>query len=343
MRLLTYGTEDGDRAGVEQGEGVLEAGGLLGREAMTVKGLLEAQLLGELADAVATADGPALELIGDPRPPLPDPDKIVCIGLNYRSHAAEAGIDPPGVPTIFAKFRNALTADGVEVTLPAASSKVDYEAEVAVVIGSRCREVEPGDALEHIAGYTLLNDLSARDLQFATPQWMPGKVFDGSAPCGPALVTPDEAGPHDGIAFKLELNGETMQEASTSDLIFSVPELISHLSRWMTLEPGDIVSTGTPSGVGSARDPRVWLKPGDEVVITSPTLGSLSTTLRGPEGSTRTRSSPAGWRRPCSSSSWPPFSASGPMRWSAAWTSPTSTWTSSTRRRPTSPTPSSPT
>ena len=188
------------------------------------------------------------------------------------------------MPAIFAKFRNALAADGAEVALPAASSKVDYEAEVAVVIGSRCREVEADAALEHVAGYTLLNDLSARDLQFATPQWMPGKVFDGSAPCGPGLVTPDEAGPHDGIEFKLELNGETMQEASTSDLIFSVPELISHLSKWMTLEPGDIVSTGTPSGVGSARDPRVWLKPGDEVVITSPTLGRLTTKLTGGSG-----------------------------------------------------------
>ena len=121
------------------------------------------------------------------------------------------------------------------------------------MIGSRCREVA-GEAMGHVAGYTLLNDLSARDLQFATPQWMPGKVFDGSAPCGPALVTPDEAGAHDAIDFRLELNGEVMQEASTSDLIFPVPDLISHLSKWMTLEPGDIVSTGTPSGVGSVRD-----------------------------------------------------------------------------------------
>ena len=121
----------------------------------------------------------------------------------------------------------------------------------------------------------LLNDLSARDLQFATPQWMPGKVFDGSAPCGPALVTPDEAGAPDEISFSLDLNGERMQEASTSDLIFSVAELIARLSRWMTLEPGDIVSTGTPSGVGGVREPRVWLKPGDEIVISSPTLGEL--------------------------------------------------------------------
>ncbi len=283
MRVLTYETEGGDRAGIETDDRVLDAGGLLGREPLTVRALLADGLLGNLADAAGTEDAPSAPPGGEPRPPVPDPDKIVCIGLNYRSHAAEAGIDPPDVPAIFAKFRNALVGDGASVALPASSSKVDYEAEVAVVIGSRCRQVEPGAALEHVAGYMLLNDLSARDLQFATPQWMPGKVFDGSAPCGPALVTPDEAGHHDGIEFKLELNGETMQEAATSDLIFSVPEVISHLSNWMTLEPGDIISTGTPSGVGSVRDPRVWLKPGDEVVITSPTLGRLSTTLTGAE------------------------------------------------------------
>ena len=213
-------------------------------------------------------------------PPIPNPDKIICIGLNYRSHAEEAGLQPPETPTFFAKFRNALVADGVEVPLPEASSKVDYEAEVAFVVGPNpARNVSEDDALSYIAGYTLLNDLSARDLQFATPQWMPGKVFDGSAPCGPAIVTPDEAGAADSISFTLELNGERMQEASTSDLIFSVTDLVARLSRWMTLEPGDIVSTGTPSGVGSVRNPHVWLKPGDETVISSPTLGQLRTRL----------------------------------------------------------------
>jgi acylpyruvate hydrolase len=210
---------------------------------------------------------------------VPNPEKIICIGLNYRSHAAEAGIDPPETPTFFAKFRNALAAPGASVKLPAASKKVDYEAEVAFVVGRRCKEIEPADALDAVAGYMLLNDLSARDLQFSTPQWIPGKVFDGSAPCGPALVTPDEAGPDEAISFALDLNGERMQEASTADLIFSVPSLLSHLSWLMTLDPGDIVSTGTPSGVGSTRDPRVWLKAGDEVVISSPTLGTLRTEI----------------------------------------------------------------
>jgi 2-keto-4-pentenoate hydratase/2-oxohepta-3-ene-1,7-dioic acid hydratase in catechol pathway len=147
------------------------------------------------------------------------------------------------------------------------------------VVGRRCKEVDESDAADFVAGYTLLNDLSARDLQFATPQWMPGKVFDGSAPCGPALVTPGEALADGPIQFSLDLNGERMQEATTDDLIFDVPQLVAHLSRLMTLEPGDIVSTGTPSGVGSTREPRVWLKPGDEIVISSPTLGRLETRI----------------------------------------------------------------
>jgi 2-keto-4-pentenoate hydratase/2-oxohepta-3-ene-1,7-dioic acid hydratase in catechol pathway len=125
----------------------------------------------------------------------------------------------------------------------------------------------------------LFNDLSARDLQFATPQWMPGKVFDGAAPCGPALVTPDEAGPADAIGLALDLNGERMQEASTADLIFSIPQLVAHLSALMTLEPGDVVATGTPSGVGGAREPRVWLRSGDRLVVSSPQLGRLTTTI----------------------------------------------------------------
>jgi 2-keto-4-pentenoate hydratase/2-oxohepta-3-ene-1,7-dioic acid hydratase in catechol pathway len=212
-------------------------------------------------------------------PPIPNPEKIICIGLNYRSHAEEAGVDAPETPTFFAKFRNALVADGSEVALPAASRKVDYEAEVAFVIGRRAKDVSESDALDHVAGYMLLNDLSARDLQFATPQWIPGKVFDGSAPCGPALVTPDEAGPPDQIGIELKLNGEVMQSATTADLIHSIPALVAHLSTLLTLEPGDIVSTGTPAGVGSVREPRVWLKPGDQIEISSPTLGTLRTSL----------------------------------------------------------------
>ncbi len=280
MRILTYRKGGAERAGVQSDGGILDAAALLGEDSITVRELLAGDRVGELREAVAAGDLDPLPEDGvELRPPVPDPQKIVCIGLNYRSHAEEAGVEPPEVPTIFAKFGNALAAPGAEVSLPASSEKVDYEAEVAFVVGQRCRDLTAEQAVDAIAGFTLLNDLSARDLQFATPQWMPGKVFDGSAPCGPALVTPDEAGGHDAISFQLELNGERMQDATTSDLIFTAPELLSHLSGWMTMEPGDIVSTGTPSGVGSVRQPRVWLKAGDEIVISSPTLGELRTKL----------------------------------------------------------------
>jgi 2-keto-4-pentenoate hydratase/2-oxohepta-3-ene-1,7-dioic acid hydratase in catechol pathway len=226
MRLVTYRGNGKALAGVQTSDGVLDAARLLGEDRITVRQLIEAGRLDELSELVGRG---GVDPVKDAElgPPLPDPDKIVCIGLNYRSHAAEAGIDPPDHPTFFAKFRNALAPPGGTVPLPGASEKVDYEAEVAFVIGRRCKDVEPDAALESVVGYTLLNDLSARDLQFATPQWMPGKVFDSSAPCGPAIVTPDEAGAADSISFTLELNGERMQEASTSDLIFSVTDLVA--------------------------------------------------------------------------------------------------------------------
>jgi 2-keto-4-pentenoate hydratase/2-oxohepta-3-ene-1,7-dioic acid hydratase in catechol pathway len=231
-------------------------------------------------DRLAAIDGDGVELSEvELLPPIPDPEKIIGIGLNYAEHAKEGRLEPPSSPTYFAKFRNALRADGATVELPAASEKVDYEGEIAFVVGRRAKDVPESEAIEHLAGYTLFNDLSARDLQFATPQWMPGKVFDGSAPCGPAIVTPDEAGPDDALELALDLNGERMQQARTDDLIFSVPKLVAHLSSVMTLEPGDIVATGTPAGVGGAREPRVWLKPGDEVVVSSPQLGRLVTRI----------------------------------------------------------------
>jgi 2-keto-4-pentenoate hydratase/2-oxohepta-3-ene-1,7-dioic acid hydratase in catechol pathway len=231
-------------------------------------------------EALGELDGPGVpvedvELL----PPIGRPGKIICIGLNYRSHVEEQGAELPAKPTFFAKFANALAAPGATVELPRASRRVDYEAEVAFVVGSGCKDVPEARAMEHVAGYTLLNDLSARDLQFSTPQWMPGKVFDGSAPCGPALVTPDEAGPHDAIALELRVNGELRQRAITADLVHSVPALVAYLSSLMTLEPGDLVSTGTPAGVGSLRRPRVWLEPGDELVVSSPQLGALTTRL----------------------------------------------------------------
>jgi 2-keto-4-pentenoate hydratase/2-oxohepta-3-ene-1,7-dioic acid hydratase in catechol pathway len=281
VRLLSFDAGDGARAGLLEDGRVVDAWALLGEPHRGgLKELIGEGRIDDLRGRIGDTGAPSHPLSAvQVLPPIPDPDKIVCIGLNYRDHAAEASTEAPASPTIFGKYRNALAPHGATVTLPATSRKVDYEAEVAFVVGRRAKEVAEVDAVDHVAGYTLLNDLSARDLQFSTPQWMSGKVFDGSAPCGPWLTTPGEAGPHDGIEIALALNGEEMQRDSTASLIFSVPALLSHLSGLMTLEPGDIVSTGTPAGVGSVRDPRVWLADGDEIVIESPTLGRLETRI----------------------------------------------------------------
>jgi len=282
VRLLTFDAGDGPRAGVLEEGRAVDARALLGEPHRgSLKELIAGGRIDELRGRLGDTGAPSHPLSAvRVLPPIPDPEKIVCIGLNYRKHAAEVGVDVdalPDVPTIFAKYPNALVADGATVRAPTA--KTDYEAEVAFVVGRRAKDVEEADALDHVAGYTLLNDLSARDLQGATPQWMPGKVFDGSAPCGPYLVTPEEAGPPDRIGIRLTLNGEEMQSGATDDLIFSIPQLVAQLSRLMTLEPGDIVSTGTPEGVGMGRKPRVWLADGDEVVVESPTLGRLTTRI----------------------------------------------------------------
>ncbi len=281
MRLVSFDAVGHPRAALLREGRVYDIWGDASRAARVTDRTVDAILEGGLIDEVEPVDGDdgvpveGVVLL----PPVGRPGKLLCIGLNYRAHAEEQGAEPPETPTFFAKFRNSLSAPGATVRLPPWSERVDYEAEVAFVMKDRCKDVPERDAMDHVAGYTLLNDLSARDYQFKTPQWMPGKTFDGAAPCGPALVTPDEAGPHDAIEIELTLNGELMQKSSTADLVHSVPALVAYLSKLMTLEPGDVVSTGTPAGVGSLRDPKVWLKPGDEVVVSSPQLGVLETRL----------------------------------------------------------------
>jgi 2-keto-4-pentenoate hydratase/2-oxohepta-3-ene-1,7-dioic acid hydratase in catechol pathway len=281
MRLVTYDAGDGGRAGMVVDGRVVDAWAALGEPHRgSLRELIAHGRIDDLHGRVGDTGAPshplsAVRLL----PPIPDPDKIICIGLNYAKHAAEGRQELPESPTFFGKYRNALAADGATVQLPATSRKVDYEAEVAFVVGRTAKAVAEADALDFIAGYMLFDDLSARDLQFATPQWMAGKVFDGSAPTGPVLVTPEEAGAHDAIEIELTLNGGRMQGDSTANLIFGIPRLLSHLSGLMTLEPGDIVATGTPDGVGGAREPRVWLGDGDEIVVSSPTLGRLTTKI----------------------------------------------------------------
>lgn len=210
--------------------------------------------------------------------PVPDPGKIVCIGLNYRDHAAESGMEPPEEPVCFSKFGNTIIGPEAAIRLPAVSTQVDFEAELVVVIGRSGYGIPRERAFEYVAGYTNGHDVSARDWQIGRPgkQWLLGKTPDTFAPIGPYLVTADDvADPHD-LSVQLRLNGQTMQDSSTREFIFGIDEIIAHLSQLITLEPGDLIFTGTPPGVGMARTPPVWLRPGDRVDVEVQGLGRLS-------------------------------------------------------------------
>ena len=207
--------------------------------------------------------------------PVPRPGKLLCIGLNYKDHASEVEMKLPERPILFSKFPSCVTAPGDPIVLPSISDEVDYEAELAVVIGKTAKGVSEENAMECVAGYTLVNDVSARDAQLGDGQWVRGKSFDTFAPMGPALVTRDEIpDPHD-LNISLRLNGEVLQNSNTRYLIFNIPQLISFLSQAITLEPGDVIATGTPSGVGMSRKPPVYLKDGDQVVVEVQGVGVL--------------------------------------------------------------------
>ncbi|MCM3790110.1 fumarylacetoacetate hydrolase family protein [Domibacillus indicus] len=213
--------------------------------------------------------------------PIASPEKIICVGLNYIDHCHETGMEPPKSPVIFSKYANALTGHHTAVEIPVNSNEVDFEAELAIVIGKEAKHVSEEEAEEFVFGYTIMNDISARDLQFADGQWSRGKTADTFAPTGPYVVTRDEIGnPHD-LAISLTLNGETMQDSNTSNLIFTVPQIVSFLSQSMTLKPGDLIATGTPPGVGMGRSPKVWLKDGDQMDVTIEKIGTLSNHVRG--------------------------------------------------------------
>ncbi|MEZ4667465.1 MAG: fumarylacetoacetate hydrolase family protein [Anaerolineae bacterium] len=208
--------------------------------------------------------------------PIPRPGKIICIGLNYSDHAAETGQPIPQYPIVFSKYSNTVIASGDPIILPKVTKEVDYEAELGFVIGKTARYVRAENALEYIAGYMPINDVSARDYQTRISQWTMGKTFDTFAPMGPALVTSDEIPDAGNLKISLNINGETLQDSNTNKLIFGVPQLVEALSEVMTLEPGDVVSTGTPPGVGMARNPKRYMRAGDVVSITIEGLGTLS-------------------------------------------------------------------
>ncbi len=237
--------------------------------------MARAQAAAENAPASARRPLQSVRLLS----PLPRPTKLLCVGLNYRDHAEETGQPIPKVPIFFTKATSCVIGPGAPIVLPIDSEQVDYEAELAIVIGSRCRRATPEKARNAVAGYTIMNDVSARDWQFRTSQWFIGKSFDTFAPMGPALVTADEVGDPHVLDISLRLNGRDMQRSNTRHLIFGIPDLVAELSRVMTLEPGDVIATGTPGGVGFSRKPPVFLKPGDQVEISIAKLGTLANSV----------------------------------------------------------------
>ena len=250
--------------------------------------LLDAADVGELlADPRwrdrATQQGQQVALDGlDYAPLVPRPDKIICVGLNYRAHLAEMGREAPSYPTVFAKYRAALIGAHDDIVLPAVSDMVDWEAELAVIIGTPVRHADQDRALAAIAGYSVLNDVSVRDWQNRTIQFLQGKTFESSTPLGPWLVTTDEPGavPGPGQRIACAVDGELMQDANTGDLLFDVPTLVSYLSSILTLLPGDVIATGTPGGVGAGRRPPRFLADGQLVVTTIAGVGELRNRCR---------------------------------------------------------------
>ena len=277
MRLLTF-----KRAAGAAEPGVLSDGkivSLTGSGFASVISIIEggSNALSKVAQYVATApstaklDPSSVQLLA----PVPKPNKIFCVGLNYRDHAIESNMEIPKVPTIFSKFTNSVIGSGETIILPKDSTQPDYEAELALVIGKGGRRIAAADWQRHVFGYMNLNDVSARDLQLATTQWLMGKSPDTFAPMGPYIVTSDEvADPHN-LDIKMIVSGEVLQSSNTKHLIFRIPELIEYISRVITLEPGDVISTGTPAGVGFARKPPRLLKDGDECVVEVEGLGRL--------------------------------------------------------------------
>jgi 2-keto-4-pentenoate hydratase/2-oxohepta-3-ene-1,7-dioic acid hydratase in catechol pathway len=282
MRLVSYTAGGSASAGVLLGEEIvpLLALGLPSRT--TVRAVLDEldgdglRALGARAESVeervALADAQLAA-------PVTDPEKLICIGLNYRDHAEESGQEIPKAPMWFAKFANSLRGSGEAILLPAAHPDyVDYEAELALVIGRRCHEVSEADALAHVAGVMPFNDVSARDLQIQNPLWTSGKAIDSFAPCGPALVTLDQAGDLGALTLRTRIDGETVQEGSTANMIFGPAELVAWLSRTMTLLPGDVIATGTPAGVGAAKGR--FLRDGETVAVEIDGIGVLSNPVR---------------------------------------------------------------
>ena len=277
MKLLRFGPQDLEKPGILDREGrIHDLSGVvddIGGEALGPEGLARLRSL-DLASLPTVAGNPR---IGVPVAIVP---KFLGIGLNYRDHAAETGMPIPEVPIVFAKASSCVSGPYDPVLQPKGFERMDYEVELAVVIGSRTKNVTEADALSHVAGYSICNDLSERSLQIGGPgEWIKAKSYDSFGPLGPYLVTADEVGDPQNLDLTLDLNGVRMQTGSTSTMIFTVAQLVSYISRFMTLLPGDVITTGTPPGVGMARKPRVFLKAGDEMHLTVSGLGEQRQTV----------------------------------------------------------------
>lgn len=279
MRLATLQTENGPRVvGVALDGRYVDLCQIDAKLPATLKAILATDQ-GLMAAANALAGGLAKGpfVTGRLLAPISDPGKVICIGLNYRDHALETNSPIPSEPVVFNKFPQCVVGPDDAVVLPAVSHEVDYEAELVVVIGKGGKRISKANAMQHVAGYTVGNDVSARDWQKGRPggQWLMGKAPDTFAPTGPHLVTADEVDPSN-LKIGLRLNGETMQDSSTRELIFGIDELITHISQLVTLQPGDLIFTGTPPGVGAARKPPVFIKAGDRMEVEIEGLGVLS-------------------------------------------------------------------
>lgn len=257
MKLVAYAPRDGD---VSNGRtGILADGSIhpLPLPGADVAALIGRDLGALQTEAAIPADAARLLV------PLPRPGKIICVGLNYHDHCREQGVEPPAYPMLFAKFGNAVSHPGAEVRRPRATEQLDLECELGVVIGRRLSHVGRKDALEGVFGYTVVNDVTMRDLQREDRQWLRAKGSDGFAPIGPAVVTRDELGAADALRLRSSVNGETWQDSSTAEMVFDVPTIVAFISRTIALEPGDLIATGTPAGVGHFQDPPRYLQEGD--------------------------------------------------------------------------------
>lgn len=276
MRLVTYERADGLAGGFLRGAEIVPFTALGAPDSVRELIAADPARRAELAAAAAGFDGETVAL-AEARlgPPVTDPEKILCIGLNYRDHAEETGMAAPSSPIVFAKFANSLVGPTDEVVVPPPGGEIDYEAELAVVIGDRCARLAPEEAIDHVFGAMAFNDVSARNLQMSTSQWTMGKAIDTFAPCGPALVSLDEVGDLQDLKVGASVNGEVVQDGHTASMIFPVAEMIAYISSVMTLEPGDIIATGTPAGVGMGRKPPLALEAGDVVEVEVEGLGGL--------------------------------------------------------------------